>query len=183
VVEGLKVIVGAGRTSQPGWHSLEESELDIRRAVDWLKHFQPASLDVILAEHVLEHLELREAALAVRNCYAMLRPGGRLRIAVPDGLHPDPRYIDWVMPGGIWNPDDHKALYDYRSLSALLNGAGFMVHLLEWYDEGGSFRRDQWGADGGDVWRCRDSLYSRLLLSPIVGAAYTSLIVDGVKPV
>lgn len=41
-------------------------------------------MDAFVAEHVWEHLSLQEAHRATRNCERHLRPGGRLRIAVPD---------------------------------------------------------------------------------------------------
>ncbi len=37
-----------------------------------------------MAEHVWEHLSLSDAHVAARNCQRYLRPGGRLRLAVPD---------------------------------------------------------------------------------------------------
>lgn len=40
--------------------------------------------DAFLAEHVWEHLSLDDAHRATRNCQRYLRPGGRLRLAVPD---------------------------------------------------------------------------------------------------
>lgn len=41
-------------------------------------------VDSFFAEHVWEHLSLQDAHRAARNCYRHLRPGGRLRLAVPD---------------------------------------------------------------------------------------------------
>lgn len=41
-------------------------------------------VDALVAEHVWEHLSLQDAHRATRNCERHLRPGGRLRIAVPD---------------------------------------------------------------------------------------------------
>lgn len=41
-------------------------------------------VDAFLAEHVWEHLSLEDAHRAARNCHEFLRPGGRLRLAVPD---------------------------------------------------------------------------------------------------
>ena len=40
-------------------------------------------VDAFVAEHVWEHLSLPDAHRATRNCERHLRPGGRLRIAVP----------------------------------------------------------------------------------------------------
>lgn len=41
-------------------------------------------VDAFVAEHVWEHLSLQDAHRATRNCQRHLRPGGRLRLAVPD---------------------------------------------------------------------------------------------------
>lgn len=40
--------------------------------------------DAFVAEHVWEHLSLADAHRAAQNCHRYLRPGGRLRLAVPD---------------------------------------------------------------------------------------------------
>ena len=87
----MKVIVGAGGTSEPGWLALGESDLDVTDFEQWAQRFAPSSLDAILAEHVWEHLTEIEALAATRNAAYFLRPGGILRIAVPDGLHTCPR--------------------------------------------------------------------------------------------
>jgi hypothetical protein len=44
----------------------------------------PASCDGVFCSHVLEHLSLDEATLALRNTLTMLKPGGVFRIVVPD---------------------------------------------------------------------------------------------------
>jgi predicted SAM-dependent methyltransferase len=59
---------------------------------------------------------------------------------VPDGLHPDPEYIEWARPGGSGSGAlDHKVLYDYHSLEDVLQAAGFQVRRLEYFDEEGRF--------------------------------------------
>lgn len=62
----MKLIIGAGGITQPGWLSLEETDLDITQADQWAAHFAPNSLDAIFAEHVWEHLTLNEALDAAR---------------------------------------------------------------------------------------------------------------------
>ena len=93
-----KIIVGAGSTFQPGWLPLRQNDLDIRDPRSWRKRFLPDSLDSILSEHVLEHLDLREADLTADNIWEFLKCEGRWRIAVPDGFHPHPNYLNWVAP-------------------------------------------------------------------------------------
>jgi predicted SAM-dependent methyltransferase len=67
-----------------------------------------------------------------------------LRVAVPDGLHPDPAYVDTVKAGagtavptsGLdGNAANHKALYTYRTLRQLFESAGFRVIMYEYFDE------------------------------------------------
>ena len=41
-------------------------------------------IDKIVLEHVIEHLTLPEAIVSLKNIYTYLRPGGKLRVAVPD---------------------------------------------------------------------------------------------------
>lgn len=44
----------------------------------------PGSCALVFASHVLEHLSLADFHAAVKNLHAYLRPGGTLRIIVPD---------------------------------------------------------------------------------------------------
>lgn len=70
--------------------------------------------DAFVAEHVWEHLSLSDAHVAARNCQRYLRPGGRLRIAVPDpawysssvGSPSTSRssHRDGLSPGGVQVP-------------------------------------------------------------------------------
>jgi len=51
-------------------------------------------LDAILAEHVWEHLTKEEALIAALTCYRYIKNGGYLRVAVPDGPHPNPQTLN-----------------------------------------------------------------------------------------
>jgi predicted SAM-dependent methyltransferase len=179
----VRIIVGAGNTFQSGWNALRQSDLDLLDGDRWASLFVPSSVDAVLAEHVFEHLTFDEGLLAAQNCYRYLKPGGYLRIAVPDGLNPYENYYEWVRPGGIWNPDDHKVLYTYLSLQALLEYAGFSVRLLEWWDESGVLNCSEWSQHHGNVTRCTKHWYANFFLSAVVGAPYTSLVVDAFKEV
>jgi predicted SAM-dependent methyltransferase len=189
----MKIIVGKSPTFhlyQTGWFSLPQSELDVTDARQWARLFAPASLDAILAEHVWEHLKPELAATATRNCYNYLKRGGYMRIAVPDGFHPNPAYIEWVRPGGSGESFlkgvrtsaelDHQILFNYRTLTKLLQDAGFTVRLLEWFDEHGRFHQLPRDDAHGKVRLGRGYFYSDIL-SLIVGAPYTSLIADAIK--
>jgi predicted SAM-dependent methyltransferase len=185
----MKIIVGAGAVAREGWLSLQHSDLDIRAAHQWAFRFPPASLEAILTEHTIEHLTVDEARAAVQNFYRYLRQGGHVRCAVPDGFHPNVNYLDWVAPNSNGerylsqfrgNAPGHKTLWNYQTLAKLFSDAGFAVVLLEWFDESGQFHRENWSVDHGYIRRCYTGLWSKFL-SLVVGAPYTSLLIDAVK--
>lgn len=150
----LRLVIGAGRTSQPGWIATNIQQLNVLVPADWRRYFRGPTVDALLAEHVWEHLTLDEGLAAARLCFAYLRPGGYLRLAVPDGLHPDPAYREHVRPQGSGpGADDHKVLYTYRSLGALLARAGFSVEPIEYFDETGAFHHRPWEPDDGLIRR------------------------------
>lgn len=122
----LNIVLGASGIVQPGWTATEIDFLDITKESDWKELFLNSSIDRILAEHVWEHLAEKEGIVAAKNCYKYLKSGGRIRIAVPDGLHPSSEYIEYVKPGGVGaGAEDHKVLYTFKSLQQLLEAAGF----------------------------------------------------------
>ena len=53
---------------------------DLRRSLP----FHSESFDAVYASHVLEHLYLTDARRLLVECFRILRPGGVLRIVVPD---------------------------------------------------------------------------------------------------
>jgi len=175
----LRIIVGSAAIPQNGWLATDIDVLDVTRQDDWERLFTPGSLQAILAEHVWEHLTLDDARRAVTNCFYFLRPGGYLRMAVPDGLHPDPAYIDMVRPGGCGEgASDHKVLFTYRTLEALLADAGLSVVHYEHFDEEGKFHFRPWQAEDGVVRRSLRFDPRNTDRQP----HFTSIVLDAVKP-
>jgi predicted SAM-dependent methyltransferase len=173
-----KVIVGSSGNKFAGWVSTDQETLNLVDPASWARFFVENSLDAIMAEHVWEHLQPSEAAVAARVCYAFLKPGGYVRVAVPDGYHPDQSYIDMVKPGGIGEgASDHKVLYTYQSLRDVFQDQGFNVVLYEYFDELGTFHRKEWDAADGFIQRSAryDHRNSGGSLS------YTSIILDAIK--
>ncbi len=174
-----RIVVGSSGVAQPGWLATEIDFLDLLDPADW-RHIAEDSLDAILAEHVWEHLSEEQAPVAAARCFRHLRPDGYLRLAVPDGYHPDPVYRRAVEPGGTGlGADDHKVLYTYETLSNLLAAAGFDVDLLEYFDENGVFHCREWDPRDGLIHRSKrfDERNSDGSLR------YTSIVVDARKPV
>lgn len=78
---------GCGSAHHPEWINLDASAVspeviayDLRRELP----FQDSSFEAAYGSHVLEHLEPDAASRLLRECHRILKPGGILRIAVPD---------------------------------------------------------------------------------------------------
>ncbi|MGI8656900.1 MAG: class I SAM-dependent methyltransferase [Pyrinomonadaceae bacterium] len=187
----LNLIVGAKRQTQHGWISTDIATLDIRRDVDWARSFAPNSIDRILCESCLEHMTFEDGFAACRNFYKYLKPGGRVRIAVPDANFRNESYQWWTRPGGggqtfsrwfVYAPHepDHKVFYDFQSLTTLVRRAGFDTKLVEYFDAGGNFHKNHWSYADGEVTRSLGHpRVARLKLW--LGFDFISLIVDGFK--
>lgn len=174
----LRIVVGASGVYEPDWLPTDIHLLNMLRIEDWEEYFSPSSIDAILAEHVWEHLTPEQGLASAINCHTYLRPGGYLRIAVPDGNHPDQTYIENVRPGGSGlGAEDHQVLYTYSTLSHMLKQAGFQVDLLEYFDEMGNFCGKAWDSAAGMVHRT--SRFDERNLDGQLN--YTSLLADAYK--
>jgi predicted SAM-dependent methyltransferase len=203
-----RVVIGAWGRFDPGWIPTQRDFLDLTKPSDWQRYFQPESVEAMLAEHVWEHVTPEEGLSAAKTCYKYLAPGGYLRVAVPDGLHPDPAYIETVKAGANGekntssltnsgapatvldgNAANHKALYTYRTLKELFEAAGFRVTLYEYFDEAGQFHCNEWDRKAGTIWRSKRfdprnkagklaSVYPGTLGDYL---SYSSIILDAVK--
>jgi predicted SAM-dependent methyltransferase len=176
-----RLVIGSSGWFDFGWIPTEQAFLDLTKPAQWERSFAPNSLDAMLAEHVWEHLMPDDALTAAKTCFTYLKPGGYLRIAVPDGHHPSPTYREWVRVGGAWSgqlTNDHKVLYTYDTLAALFQAAGFRVELYEYFDEAGVFHYRDWDPQQGKIRRSKrfDKLNRDGSLT------YTSIVLDAFKP-
>lgn len=149
----LLVNVGCGRNGMAGWVNVDSSDApgvtciyDCRRRIP----LPSRSAKAIFTEHLLEHLDYEEEApVLLAECRRVLRPGGVIRIVVPDGR----KYLTTYLNGG-WdemrsfsplaaNKDpnrqtlmevvnqhfrqagQHRFSYDYETLASLLDRSGF----------------------------------------------------------
>jgi predicted SAM-dependent methyltransferase len=178
----LRVILGGGGQSWPGWIATDKDTLDLLRPNQWAPFFRSRLADAFLCEHVWEHLTESQGQAAATLCFRWLKPGGYLRCAVPDGNFRDKAYQQNAQVGGPGPPDHpaagHKVVYDYRRFTTLFQRAGFQVDLLEYCDEQGRFHYHQWSPDDGPIYR------SLLLDHRNQGGKINnvSLIVDAQKP-
>ena len=151
----LLLNLGSGTYNAPGWVNIDlwgmHAAWGVHPDVIWdLRRPLPlpdGSVHAVFLEHVLEHLPAPVGLAAVDQAFRLLRPGGVLRISVPDFGRYAREYaarrtsptaatgvIDVVRPG---RPTDllalaevvydhgHVSIWDDETLVALLEAAGF----------------------------------------------------------
>lgn len=171
----IRILIGASDTSIDGWVITQQRYFDLLNEAQATRFMGRHSATSILLEHVLEHLTEDEAYRALRLLVRFLLPGGNIRIAVPDGLHPSPEYQRVV---GLDGPDGHKVLWTYSKILRLGSVIGTRVELLEYFDEDGHFHSTYCDDLDGAISRCAAKSRYRLDHFRYEPYGYTSLIVD-----
>jgi len=147
--------LGCGRHGLPGWLNSDYDPaargavlLDVTRAFP----LPNGSFERVFSEHLIEHLSFADGARMLRECYRVLKPGGRIRVATPNleaylglfagepgalGRH----YLEWFTakylsevpvprPAHVLNVAvrhwGHRFLYDRATLTDALERAGFV---------------------------------------------------------
>ena len=149
----VKIILGAALTSQKNWISTNEEWFDISKKADWQRFFKnKKKLKRALAEHVFEHLAEREMEKALFLIHKYLKKKGTLRIAVPDGNHPDSDYRKNTGIKGI-GPDasDHKQFIKYEFIKEVLERKGYSCNLIEGFLFDGRLIRNKINNDFGYI--------------------------------
>lgn len=137
VHEALRLNLGAREQRIPGYRNLD---IETHAGVDYvgdagdLSRFADGSAEEIYASHILEHFPAARTLPVLREWHRVLRPGGILRVAVPDfsvlvelyhrsGLEPyilNALYGDQGYPAAF-----HYTAFDWQRLRGLLLEAGF----------------------------------------------------------
>lgn len=79
--------LGCGSRFHPNWENVDfASESPCVRAYDLRKGipYPDSSFDVVYHSHLLEHFPRQFAPSFLRECHRVLKPGGLIRVAVPD---------------------------------------------------------------------------------------------------
>lgn len=153
-----KLHLGCGKNVLDGW--LNTDVLSRRRDVRYLdaaKRFPLSNkdkFDYVFSEHLIEHLPFPKGFAMLKECYRILKPGGKIRITAPDlafliNIYREDKsaleeeYIAWtterLRPPPCSHPPScesfivndfmrnwgHQFIYDERTLSFALGSAGF----------------------------------------------------------
>ncbi len=103
--------------------------------------YEDASVDGIVASHILEHFSHKEVDAVLADWVRTLKPGGTLRVAVPDFENIAQEYVkgavrgvpdEWIVMGAQSDENDyHKSLFDKEHLRQRFANAG-LVLLRPW---------------------------------------------------
>lgn len=134
-----KLDLGAGEKSPEGYLQMGNAH---GSQIYPLPAFADNSVDVVRASHVLEHFPHGQIADVLKEWVRVLKPGGELKIAVPNFEWIAENYVagqpintqGYVMGGQVDRADHHGSIFDKSSLTKQLASAGLML-VKEWKSE------------------------------------------------
>lgn len=148
----MKLHLGCGMDIREGWVNIDGYCVD-ENIINYdlstgLPAYADNSIDFIFSQHFVEHITRNEAFILFEDCYKKLKPGGVMRVVVPDLKECVRRYIknDIDFGEGGYSPlsrckmmNDafyewgHKAMYDKDDLMEVLCDAGFSkIEFPDW---------------------------------------------------
>lgn len=141
----MKLHLGCGKRFIPGFvhiDAVDYPHVDHVATIDNLSFIQTDSVDLIYNCHVLEHFKRRDIDRVLHEWLRVLKPGGILRISVPDfskicEIYQRENRLDLVI-GALFGRQDylyniHYNVFDFASLSRSLEQVGFgNVRRYDW---------------------------------------------------
>jgi len=152
--EVKKLHIGGGRNTLSGWLNTDlgpaSSEIIYMDATKRYP-FDDNVFDYVYSEHMIEHIPYAAARQMLRECYRVLKPGGKIRLATPDlvvllDLYKKDRtslqndYLAWATKSFTPEADQvdpvfvinnfvrdwgHQFIYDEETLRRAMNLEGF----------------------------------------------------------
>ena len=104
--------LGCGQCKRSGWINIDFQSsspdvlaYDLRLGIP----FADATFDIVYHSHVLEHFSRAQGAFFIKECFRVLKPGGLLRVVVPDLENITRAYIA-ALDTALDHPKDEDAL-------------------------------------------------------------------------
>ena len=115
--------------------------------------YKDSSVDYVYTSHFLEHLELNDSKRLMGEVFRILKPGGAVRVIVPDlalgarqyvaAIEANPNdanaaneFMEWLQLNRPELRDPHLWMYDAASLTAILTAIGFSHVVVCEYKKG-----------------------------------------------
>lgn len=153
--------IGCGSHYHPDWINLDVApsdpqvlSIDVNRGLP----FPADSVDVCYSSHVLEHLNKQGAQYFVSDCFRVLKPGGVIRLVMPDIETLTREYLR-VLDAVIAGDDSRAGDYDWLMLelydqTVRTSPGGEMATFLQNLPEKQrAFVRSRIGVEAEQFWR------------------------------
>lgn len=156
--------IGCGPQRMEGWVNVDNQPYHgVDAVLDVTLGLPFENVEMVFAEHFIEHLSLDDARNFLRECRRVLAPDGILRLSTPN--------LDWVWSThyhpGQWESDmqamnecfslnrafrgwGHQFLFNRQTLGATLHDVGFST--LAWYRYGESAHDALRGIERHETW-------------------------------
>lgn len=133
----MKLHLGCGKRFIPGFvhiDAVEYPHVDHVATIDNLGFIGSDTVDLIYTCHVLEHFRRKDVGRVLKEWLRVLKPGGVMRISVPDFARLCEVYLEHkdinLVIGPIFGRQDylyniHYNVFDEKSLGALLIECGY----------------------------------------------------------
>lgn len=141
-VTPLRLHLGCGGEHKSGWVNIDcvGDPVELAWNLKYGIPFGSGKVDAIFSEHLFEHLPLQSGLALMDDCFRVLKPGGIVRIGVPDAgkllasYLGDGKYLESLHPGRptrliaaqelfYWH--GHLTMFDRDTLALLFKAAGF----------------------------------------------------------
>jgi len=138
-----KLNLGCGRDYRPGWVNLDinpDFKVDVLHDLRRPLPFKKGEFSLILAADILEHFTKEEGAALLKECWRILKPGGILKIRIPnieaiiDQFDDDPEVLIHFLYGDtsrIGEFGAHKFGYTRKTLAETLKKLDFEILKME----------------------------------------------------
>lgn len=143
----INLHLGCGKIYIPGFVHIDVRKfdhVDHVTSVDKLYMFADNSVDLVYACHLLEHFHRSQTETVLAEWYRVLRPGGRLRVAIPDfeavtKIYNSTKNLNLILGLVVGRQDyeynTHYMIFDFDSLSTTLKNVGFQnISHYDWYN-------------------------------------------------
>jgi predicted SAM-dependent methyltransferase len=142
----MKLHLGCGKRRFPGYVHVDirqEINPEVIDDVFKLEKFENDSAEIIYNSHVLEHVDRQGSYEALKRWYDVLKPGGILRVSVPDMEAVFEHYVYHrdlkILYAFLWGSqkyekyDYHYHGWDFKTLKEAMEMTGFKdVQLWDW---------------------------------------------------
>lgn len=137
--------IGCGNRYIPSFVHIDVREfphVDYVSPADKLDMFADNTVDLIYSCHMLEHIPRHDVHAVLAEWYRVLRPGGILRLAVPDfekivevylRNHDLSELLGLLVGGQDYAENTHHGIFDFQYLSGILRDVGFKnIRRYDW---------------------------------------------------